>query len=122
MFLNNIIELIFGLVKIIIFIPYIVIAFGAMLYLWFRVFIWVRRPMKNICDQYYGGDSDDIPNIGGPYIVFIIALLISFVIIMIFFFLVGKILDNFAVFLFFIYGIYLIVKKLNQVTKKTFIR
>ncbi|WP_440870361.1 zinc-binding dehydrogenase [Staphylococcus shinii] len=55
--MNNIIELIFGLVKIIIFIPYIVIAFGAMLYLWFRVFIWVRRPMKNICDQYYGGDK-----------------------------------------------------------------
>lgn len=118
MFLNNIIELIFGLVKIIIFIPYIVIAFGAMLYLWFRVFIWVRRPMKNICDQYYGGDSDDIPNIGGPYIVFIVALLISFVMIMIFFFLVGKILDNFAVFLLFIYGIYLIVKKVKSSHEK----
>ena len=75
--------------------------------------------MKNICDQYYGGDSDDIPNIGGSYIVFIIALLISFVIIMIFFFLVGKILDNFSVFLFFIYGIYLIVKKVKSNYEKT---
>lgn len=111
--MNGFIELIWALLKVIIFIPYIIIVFGTILYIWFHIFVWVRRPMKRICDQYYGGDSDDIPNIGGPYIVFIIALLISFVVIMIFLFLVGKMFDNFAVFLFFIYGIYLIVKKVK---------
>ncbi|QQT22745.1 hypothetical protein [Staphylococcus equorum] len=115
--MGEIVEAIWGLLKLIVFIPYILIVFGTMLYVYFCIFIWIRRPLKRICDQYYGGDSDDIPNIGGPYIVFMAALGISFVIIMILALLFGTIFGNFGVFLLFIYGVYLIAIKLKKSCK-----
>lgn len=115
--MSEFIKMFWDLLKFIIFLPYIAIAYGTIVYIWVRIFVWVRRPLKRICDQYYGGDSDDIPNIGGPYIVFMAALGISFVIIMILALLFGTIFGNFGVFLLFIYGVYLIAIKLKKAVK-----
>lgn len=112
--MSEFIKMFWDLLKFIIFLPYIAIAYGTIVYIWVRIFVWVRRPLKRICDQYYGGDSDDIPNIGGPYIVFMATLGISFLIVMFILYLGGAISGNFAIFLLFIYGLYLIIKKLKQ--------
>lgn len=108
------INMFWDLLKIIIFVPYIVIAYGTIVYIWFRIFVRVRRPIQRISDRYYGGDSDNMPFVLGPWISFFIAFGMSFLIIMFILYLGGAISGNFAIFLLFIYGLYLIIKKLKQ--------